>query len=59
MRRTVHQLQAHAMRRRSLAVDRLILAKAATPGQLDQLKAWVYSWHQAALRLERRGVITS
>ena len=54
MRRTLHQLEAYAIRRRSLAVDRLILAKLATPGQLLKLKAWVNAWHMAERRMSRK-----
>jgi hypothetical protein len=58
MRRTVYQLQAHAMRRRSLAVDRLIRSKG-DPFQVDRLRAWVHAWNKVLLRLSYRAVITS
>lgn len=42
MRRDIHQRQAYALRRLSLAVDRQIRAK--TPPEKEQATRWAAAW---------------
>lgn len=42
MQRDFHQRRAYALRRMTLAVDRVI--RATNPAEQDRLKRWVQAW---------------
>lgn len=42
MKRDIHQRRAYALRRMSLAVDRMI--RATNPAEQQRLKDWVQAW---------------
>jgi hypothetical protein len=50
MRGDIHQRHAYALRRFSLAMDRVMVVKS--PGQKDQAKRWAAAWgHVAKLNI--------